>query len=73
MRVSITVPRLLLGENRDVNNHPSHPPTVLYQVPSPDSSTTIHTRAHLALATHMKVSWVSDSETQSSHVSLMAL
>ena len=31
-----------------------HLPTMLYCVLSPDTLTTIHTWAHLALATHMK-------------------
>ena len=31
-----------------------------YLVPSPDSLTTIHTWAHLVLATHMKAGWVKD-------------
>ena len=34
-----------------------HPPTVLHWVPSPDSLSTIHTWAHLAIATHMKAGW----------------
>ena len=52
---------------------------MLYWVLS-DSLTTIHTWAHLALATHMKADLVNDppsghnnSETQSSHMSLTTL
>ena len=39
-----------------------------YRVLSPNSLTTIHTWAHLALATHMKASWVNNP-----HVSLTTL
>ena len=35
---------------------------MLYCVPFPDSLTTIHTWAHLDLATHMKTSWVNEPQ-----------
>ena len=37
-------------------NITNYPPTMQFWVPSPVSLTTIHTWAHLALATHMKAS-----------------
>ena len=50
-----------------------------YWIPSPDSLTTIHTWAHLVLATDVEASLVNvpqvapATETQSSHVSLTTL
>ena len=50
-----------------------------YWLPSPDSLTTIHTWAHLVLATDVEASLVNvpqvapATETQSSHVSLTTL
>ena len=46
---------------------------MLYGALYPDTLTTIHTWAHLALETHIKTGLTNDSETQSSHVSLRTL
>ena len=39
-----------------------HPPTIQHWVPSSNSLTTIHTRARIALATHMTAGWVNNPQ-----------
>ena len=43
-----------------------------YWLPSPDSFTTIHTWAHLALATHVKASWVNNPQVAMTTLKLRA-
>ena len=45
--------------SQDITHHPA---AMLYWVPFPNSLTTIHTWAHLAIATNMRAGWVNDRQ-----------
>ena len=49
-----------------------YPLTMQYWVTSPDSLTTIHTCAHLVLATHMKAGWVNNPQVALTPLKLRA-
>ena len=61
-----------VADSVSVNSPNIFSPLFFEVVPSPDSLTTIHTLAHLALATHMKASTVNDPQVALTTLKLRA-